>query len=377
MPDYRIISSDTHSFEPYDLWTTRIDTRFKERAPKVADIDGRKWWVSDGLKTLAAPSSGAQLGVRFENPEALTIDVNMEEGRPGGYIPEENVKDMDADGVDVNIIYPGVTLSLWIVPDSELLSAIFRVYNDWLAEFCSANPTRLKGIAALNTDDVQDAVAELERSAKIGLIGGMISVYPPEDRPYDSREYDPLWAAAQDLQMPLSLHLATNRPGPGADLGNIEDVKPRFVCNMDYWVRCSLSDIIYSGVLERFPKLQIGSVEHELSWIPHFLDRLDFTITQRPKDIYTKGYLDWMKNDMLPSDYFHRNVFCGFQEDGLGIRDRHIIGVDNLQWGSDYPHPESTFPRSRDILEEILADCNEEEKAKITGGNAARTYNIN
>ena len=79
---------------------------------------------------------------------------------------------------------------------------------------------------------------------------------------------------------------------------------------------------------------------------------------------------------MLPSDYFHRNVFLTFQEDALGIRDRQIIGVDKLLWGSDYPHFESTFPRSPEILEEILVDCNEEEKAKIAGGNAARLYHL-
>ena len=98
--------------------------------------------------------------------------------------------------------------------------------------------------------------------------------------------------------------------------------------------------MIFSGVFERYPKLQVGAVEHELSWIPHFLDRLDYTYTQRaPNDLWYR-----YKEDAVPSDYFHRNVFVGFQEDALGIRDRHIIGVDNLQWGSDYPHQESTFP---------------------------------
>ena len=112
----------------------------------------------------------------------------------------------------------------------------------------------------------------------------------------------------------------------------------------------------------------------ELSWAPHFLDRLDYNYTQRFQD-NLEGYR--FKGDALPSDFFHSNVFLGFQEDALGIRDRHIIGVDQLQWGGDYPHEESTFPRSRQIIEEILADCTEEEKAKIAGGNAARVYNLN
>ena len=108
--------------------------------------------------------------------------------------------------------------------------------------------------------------------------------------------------------------------------------------------------------------------------MPHFLDRIDYTYTQR---VYRDEWWDRYTGDKLPSEYFHSNIFLGFQEDGMGIRMRDVIGVDNLMWGSDYPHQESTFPRSRQILEEILVDCTEEEKAKIAGGNAARVYNLN
>ena len=123
--------------------------------------------------------------------------------RPGGYIPEEQIKDMDLDGIDVSILYPTLGLQLFKVPDSELLTAVFKTYNDWLGEFCHAAPKRLAGIAMINVDDVEVAVAELERCHKLGFIGGMITVYPPEDRRYDSPVYEPLWATAQDLGMPL------------------------------------------------------------------------------------------------------------------------------------------------------------------------------
>ena len=131
--------------------------------------------------------------------------------------------------------------------------------------------------------------------------------------------------------------------------------------------------MIFTGVFERHPKLQIGAVEMELSWVPHFLDRIDYTYNQRQVEFTPYRF----KEDMLPSDYFHRNVFLGFQEDAVGIRLRDLIGVDSLMWGGDYPHPESTFPRSRQIIDEILMECTEEEKAKITGENAARVYNLN
>ena len=374
MSSYRVVSSDNHVMEPPDLWTSRIEPKFRDRAPKIVRLgSGVDWWHCDGYKVTNV-EAGTQAGVRFETPEKLVFDQDtFEDVRPGGYIPEEHLKDLDIDGIDVSILYTTTGLILFSMPDSELLTSIFRTYNDWLAEFCSTFPKRLKGIAMVNMDDVQEGVKELERSANIGLAGAMISVYPPEGRSYDLPEYDPLWAAAQDLQMPLSLHIGTNRLGPGQQFQEVLSViKPWFFANVDHWVRVSLGQMIFSGVFERYPKLQVGSIEHELSWVPHFLDRIDYTYTQRQIEVASYRF----KEDMLPSDYFHRNVFLSFQEDALGTRDRHIIGVDNLLWGADYPHPESTFPRSREILDEILVDCTEEEKAKIAGGNAARVYHL-
>ena len=113
-------------------------------------------------------------------------------------------------------------------------------------------------------------------------------------------------------------------------------------------------------------------MEHEVSCAVRFLDRMDYNYDQRARGITSYRF----KENMRPSDFFRRNVFLGFQEDALGIQLRDIIGVDTLQWGSDYPHQESTFPPSREILERILADCGEEEKAKIAGGNAARVYQL-
>ncbi len=373
MASYRIISLDNHVYEPQALWTSRVEPQFRDRAPRIVrrPEDDTDWWICDGLKGQGA-GAGAQAGRRFEEPEKLRFADRIENLRPGGYLPEEHVKDMDFDGIDVSIVFPTVGLLLYSVPDSELLTALFKTYNDWVAEFCQPFPNRIKGVAMLNIDNVQEGVRELERCAKMGLAGAMITVYPPEDRGYDSPEYEPLWAAAQALGTPLNLHIGTNRPGPGQQFVDIEALNPAFLTNVDHWVRMSLAHMIFSGVFERYPKLQVGSIEMELSWASHFLDRMDYTYTQRPPH----GVWHRFKEDMLPSDYFHRNVFLGFQEDALGIRDRHIIGVDNLLWGSDYPHFESTFPRSRQIIEEILVECTEGEKAKIVGGNAARVYHL-
>ena len=372
MSIYRIVSSDDHVFEPPDLWTARVESKYRDRVPHIVRMeDSGDWWVFDGITGHGA-GSGSQVGRRFHEPEKLTRTDTFENVRPGGYLPDERIKDMDVDGVDVSIVYPSVGLLLYRLPDSELLTALFSAYNDWIADYCNPFPKRLKGIGMVNVDDVTVGIRELERCSKMGLVGVMISVYPPENNSYDSPAYESLWTAAEDLSLPLSLHTGTNRPIAGHTVDTLQSMKPSFICNVDQWVRLSLADMLFSGVFERHPGLQVGSIEMETGWVPHFLDRLDYTYSQRPQGD------SWHRfdGDLLPSDYFHKNVFVGFQEDALGIRDRHIIGVDNLLWGSDYPHFESTFPRSRQILEEILVGCTEEEKAKICGGNADRIYHL-
>ena len=385
MPNYKVISSDSHVIEPPDLWTSRIERKFRDRAPHIVQGEEQDLWWCDGRMVMGM-NFAINLGVRFEEPENVTTVGRFEETPLGGYIPDEHVKDMDTDGVDAEILFPSYAFKLYnSVADGELLSACFRVYNDWIGEFCNSHPDRLHSIAMLNVDDVEDGVRELERCAKLGFAGAMIPVFPPlyphEERRYSSPDYEPLWAAAQDLDMPLHLHILTNRRCYDEAVHDSNSVipalggdgSPAFFATHDHWPRISLGDIIFSGALERYPKLRVGVVEFELAWIPYFLDQLDYTYTQR--GFFGSGQTP-LGEGMLPSDYFHQNMFAGFQEDALGIRLRDIIGVDNIMWGSDYPHAESTFPRSREILEEILRDCTDQEKAKIVGGNAARIYRL-
>ena len=374
MAGYTLISSDSHVYEPQDLWTSRIEPKYQDRAPRIISQDDGDWWYCDGHK-VSGTAAGSQAGRRFEDPDELSRTDRFADVRQGGYLPDARIKDMDLDGVAAEVVYPTVGFLLYnMVDDSALLSANFKAYNDWLAEFCGAYPDRLKGVALINLDDVQEGVRELQRARQIGLVGALIPAYPHISRPYSGAEYDPFWAAAQDLDMPLAMHIATNRPGPDQFHGfqDIDHLSPSFLANTDHWVRMSLGDMIFSGVFERYERLMVGTVEQELSWIPHFLDRIDYTYTQRAR----RSYWHRFAGDMLPSDFFHRNVFCSFQEDAQGIRDRYLIGLENLMWGSDYPHQESTFPKSREILDKILADIPEEEKAMIAADNVARLYHF-
>src|SRR5215469_1285709 len=167
MSNYKIISSDNHVYEPPELWTSRVEAKFKDRAPRVVRLeDEGDWWLCDGYKMVGA-FAGAQTGRRFETPEKLSRKDLLENVRPGGYLPEAHVKDMQADGVDIAVIYPTVGLGLLRLPDSELLTELCRAYNEWLAEFCKSFPNQLKGIAMLNIDDVREGVKELERCTKL------------------------------------------------------------------------------------------------------------------------------------------------------------------------------------------------------------------
>jgi predicted TIM-barrel fold metal-dependent hydrolase len=217
---------------------------------------------------------------------------------------------------------------------------------------------------------VGEAVRELERVRTLGLAGGMITVAPPEERSYDHPMYEPFWAAAQDLDAPISLHIDTNRPAPHVVAESNRTSRAALLATADYWVRVALGHLVLEGVFERYPRLRVGSAEHELAWVPYFLDRLDYTYTQRARRTHWHRY----QTDARPSDFFRRNVFLSFQEDAMGIRDRALIGVDLLLWGSDYPHTESTFPRSRIILERILDGVPPEEQRRITRSNVARLY---
>ena len=188
--------------------------------------------------------------------------------------------------------------------------------------------------------------------------------------------YDAFWAAAAELAMPLSLHVGTDRGDPRAEEFTLDvtNVPPSVFVNKDYAVRRTLADLMLSGVFERHPDVRIGTVEHELGWIPFFLDQLDYTYTDRP----ARGP-EWRRfsdPDRLPSHFFRTNCFASFQEDAIGIRLRDLIGVETLMWGSDYPHTESTFPRSRQILDEILEGLDQDERHRVTASNAARLYSF-
>ena len=194
MAEYKVISSDSHIVEPPDLWATRLESKYRDQAPRIVRLeDGSDYWFC-GDTNMVGMFPGTQVGTRFDEPEFLTLAGTFEGVRVGGYDPGEHVKDMDADGIDFGVLYPSCAVSLFrIMHDSDFLTALFRAYNNWVSDFCKTHPHRLKGIAMLNVDDPVDGIKEMERCAGLGFAGSMIAVYPPQGKSYINPEYEPLW----------------------------------------------------------------------------------------------------------------------------------------------------------------------------------------
>jgi predicted TIM-barrel fold metal-dependent hydrolase len=204
------------------------------------------------------------------------------------------------------------------------------------------------------------------------LVGAFIPVYPLPDWPYRHPIYDRLWWTAQDLEVPLLLHIGTPRGGiPGCEFTlDVNALTVAGLVNSDYWIRYSLTAMIFAGVFDRYPRLRVGSVEHETAWIPHWLTQMDLTYRERPT--LTRGWKS--RQGLLPSDYWHRNMFVEFMEDAYGVRLRDVIGVDNMLWGNDFPHAESTWPQSRAFLDRIFTGVPEADRRQITVDNAAKLF---
>ncbi len=199
---------------------------------------------------------------------------------------------------------------------------------------------------------------------------------------YNDPRFERFWAAAQDLDAPLCFHTGSLRANaiivlPGreesmAGFGTSHLDMAVFSANKDYLVRIALNQLIFAGVFARDPRLRVGSVEHESGWVPTFLDRMDSVYTTR-----------WYGNDVhrysegrLPSDVFRSNVFVTFQEDPIGVKERATIGVENMLFGTDFPHTETTYPRSHAVLDELLCDVSRAERQLMTCGNVARHLRI-
>ncbi|HEY6420756.1 MAG TPA: amidohydrolase family protein [Candidatus Binataceae bacterium] len=375
----RVISADSHMMEPADLWTERLDRKFGDRTPRVMKIEGKPGFsfVAPGVRPFPV-SAGFGIGKSGQELKEH-LQKGYEAARPSGWDPAERLKDQDIDGVAAEVIYTTLGMPLFGLDDAELQRACFRVYNDWVAEFRSYDPKRLHPVALISLEDIGEAVKELERAAKIGLKSAMIWAVPPHDRPYYDPSYEPFWAAAQANDVPLSLHVITEKGQGAGDNQERVHTGPRLPGSVRilmgtmapiHSIQRTLSSLLFGGVLEKFPRLRIVSAENDSGWVAHFMYRLDH--------FYEKfgSMSDKVGLTMKPSDYLRRQLWVTFQDDIIGPMTWKFFGENNFMWASDFPHTDSTWPHSLEVIEKDFAGVPEPVKQKIVCDNAARLYHI-
>lgn len=368
----RLLSSDSHIIEPPDLWISRVPVKYRDIAPKVERIEGNDWWIYKGKKIGSVSGrkkrSGGTFGDMPINSRGAVLTHSVfEDVTPAAYEPDLYLEENLKDGVVGMVIRPTQGITNYCINDAQLFSEICKAYNDWMIEFCSFSPANLKGVAMLNNYDPADAAREIARVKAKGMVGGIISVYPGAENHYGLLKYEKLWAAACEHAFPLSLHVLTNHNGPyGVDFGC---VNYSLRANAEYWVRMSISDMIFNGVFDKFPKLQIESSEHEGSWFPYFKWQMDWIYHNR---ILKRQQISPLNN--APSHYLKENIYISIIYDKMAIQMRHQIGVDRMMWGTDFPHEQSTLPNSRRIAEEIFENVPHSERHKILLHNTAELY---
>ncbi|MBM3659007.1 MAG: amidohydrolase [Actinobacteria bacterium] len=297
---------------------------------------------------------------------------------PGLADPAEHLRDLEADGVVGDVIFPqgvvpfadypsqpGMLPPIGYVATPELHAAGCRAYNRWLAEFCSHNPGRHAGVGVMPIRDVDAATREIEWCHGAGLRGMSL---PPvsEAHPYfNDPRYEPIWATCARLDLPLSAHGASTR-----FYGHGPDSLPIALAEVDFFGRRALWFLIFSGVFERHPGLRMVFTEQRAGWVSPTLAYLD--------DIYRSSVAGIARAlPRSPSDYFATNCFIGASFlSATEAEARHRIGVTKLMWGSDYPHPEGAWPWSRESLRRTCADMTDAEMRLVLGANAMTCYGM-
>jgi len=368
MPRQSIISADSHFVEPPGMWAERLDRKFRDRAPHtVRDLNGKEgeFFVCERINPLpVAAFFGA--GVRSEDlPEHNK--KGFDAAPQSVWDPAARLKDQDIDGIRAEVIYTSMGMPLYGLDDVELRTACFRAFNDWAAEYCSYDFKRLLPLGLITLEDIAAGVAELKRIAGKGLKGAMIWAEPPDERPYSHADYDPFWAAAQDLNLPLSLHILTGRKGTGVDFF-AADLLLR-ASTLHHEVERSIAVLVLGGVLERFPRLKIVSAENDVAWMAYLMWRMDMTYGRL-------GALTSTRLKLKPSEYIKRQVYATFIHEPVFVDGLHRYGPDNIMWSSDYPHTAASWPRSREFIEKTFGELPEDTRRKIVHDTAAQLYGL-
>lgn len=362
----RPISADSHITEPPDCYTKHIEKKYRAIAPYMKHDEQRgDVFVIDGMPGLVPMGLVAAAG---RDPKDLRMGgAVFEELHRSGWDPKYRVADQERDGVAAEFIYPTVGMMLCNHPDFDYKKACFDAYNRWLREYCAEVPDRLFGLGQTAMRSVAEGIEDFRRIKEMGFKGVMMPGNPLHED-YHHPDYDPLWQASIDLELPISFHILTS-----AQDGRIFAARGPKINSFQSIIRgCQdiIGTFVFGGVFERFPELKLVCVEADAGWAPHFMYRMDHAY---------KRHRYWMKCDelaRLPSEYFKDNVYMTFQDDWVAFKMKDMCNTRRLMWANDFPHSDSTWPWSQEMLAEHTAELTEQERDWILHDNVAELYRV-
>ncbi len=376
---YTRISADCHIDLPMlapDFFTSNASPTLKGRMPYVTDGPDGPYWTcknggSFGLLNGVGPAGQKLMPGQNYRVDVMAATGLYEDGAQGHRHPTDPVlraKDMQRDGVDAEVIF-GILGAATRLNDPVAANEMFRIYNDWLVDFCKHDPARFIGLACLPYGDIDAAVKEIHRVAKIGLRGLELSC-SWDMEPMWHPVWEPLWKAVHEVNLPLHFHTFPAIAPSVLDKATGQSRRAAFftvVSGFQMNLVNILAAVIGAAVLERYPNVRISFGESGIGWIPYTLDRMDFEWEDRFRDLGLT---------MKPSDYWRRQCKGTFQFDRIGAKLIDEMGVETLMWGSDYPHADGVWPESSKYIEEQFGHLPADYTHKITCENAGKFYGL-
>lgn len=369
MDRYLVISSDCHAGLPPEQYRDYLDPQYRETFDQVLPIQLRM------TQEAAEKFLVAEINEQWRKGHDAELS--------GAWDHDERIKVLDNDGIAAEVIYPdgitemnmppfGAGLSLPtddIVPDLQWAGA--RAHNRWLAELCQMAPERRAGVAIVPLLwDVEMAVEEVRWAKQNGLKAVLIPNLWGKFPSYQDPKYDPFWRICEEQSIVVTFHSGA---APMSDFGEGQAMIGIYITEVAWWTARPLTHMIWGGVFARFPELQVQVTEGTSIWVPEFLELMDFRYEDTPYSAKLGDYTSHL--EMKPSEYFARNISIGAscmpRKEALL---RNEIGLANLCWGSDYPHPEGSWPHTLDQMKASLHGLPESDIAAILGKNEARIF---
>jgi predicted TIM-barrel fold metal-dependent hydrolase len=375
---YQIVDADQHVNPPPTFWEEYLPAHLREHAPKLEHGEDADYVVFEGNRkkvNLIAAQAG-RAGKDFK------MDGRLSDTRVGGWMPGARLADMDQDGIDVAVLFGGGPLG---TGNDDLYMASFGAYNRWLADFCSHAPDRLCGVAYVPMREVSETVALMRDAAKMGFTAINIPAFPQSkekltpglsgaaqvlaltgdpnsERRYDDSEFDAIWATAVELGLALTIHLGARSPRYMDPKKFLPDLPMSKVAMAE-----PIATLIYGSVFERFPELKFATIESGVGWMAWLAGYMD--ATWKKQRFWTESPLK-----SPPSFYMDQNVYGSFIDEVVGLRNFDLPGGKNIMWSSDYPHSETTYPNSKDVIDRIFTGVPESALKAILGGIAKRVF---